>query len=83
MLDKVNGTLTFAIHSKEWAISSVGSEHYLDKVGVTGSNPVSPTKSRSFVEIPGFLFSDSAEFDRVVAVTSKPALHTPLSAAIG
>lgn len=25
-------------------ISSVGSEHYLDKVGVTGSNPVSPTK---------------------------------------
>ncbi len=25
------------------AISSAGSEHYLDKVGVTGSNPVSPT----------------------------------------
>jgi hypothetical protein len=25
-------------------ISSAGSEHYLDKVGVTGSNPVSPTK---------------------------------------
>ena len=25
-------------------ISSVGSEHYLDRVGVTGSNPVSPTK---------------------------------------
>ena len=24
-------------------ISSVGSEHYLDRVGVTGSNPVSPT----------------------------------------
>ena len=26
-------------------ISSVGSEHYLDRVGVTGSNPVSPTKN--------------------------------------
>lgn len=26
-----------------WAISSVGLEHYLDKVGVTGSNPVLPT----------------------------------------
>ena len=26
-------------------ISSAGSEHYLDKVGVTGSNPVSPTFS--------------------------------------
>lgn len=24
-------------------ISSVGSEHYLDKVGVTGSSPVFPT----------------------------------------
>ena len=24
-------------------ISSVGLEHYLDRVGVTGSNPVSPT----------------------------------------
>tara|TARA_B100001245_G_scaffold203921_1_gene164859 strand:- start:198 stop:338 length:141 start_codon:yes stop_codon:yes gene_type:complete len=26
-------------------ISSVGSEHCLDRAGVTGSNPVSPTKS--------------------------------------
>src|SRR5690606_40106333 len=26
-----------------WEISSVGSEHYLDKVGVTGSSPVFPT----------------------------------------
>jgi hypothetical protein len=25
------------------AISSVGLEHYLDRVGVTGSNPVLPT----------------------------------------
>ena len=25
---------------KQRAVSSVGSEHYLDKVGVTGSNPV-------------------------------------------
>lgn len=27
-------------------ISSVGLEHYLDRVGVTGSNPVLPTKGR-------------------------------------
>ena len=26
-----------------WAVSSAGLEHYLDKVGVTGSNPVQPT----------------------------------------
>ena len=26
--------------SKLWVISSVGLEHYLDRVGVTGSNPV-------------------------------------------
>ena len=30
--------------SKYRAISSVGSEHYFDKVGVTGSSPVLPTK---------------------------------------
>lgn len=29
---------------KERAISSAGSEHYLDKVGVAGSNPALPTK---------------------------------------
>jgi hypothetical protein len=27
----------------EWGVSSAGLEHYLDKVGVTGSNPVRPT----------------------------------------
>gem|GEM_PF-3247989 len=26
-------------------VSSVGSEHYLDKVGVTGSSPVRPTQT--------------------------------------
>ena len=26
-----------------WVVSSVGLEHYLDRVGVTGSNPVQPT----------------------------------------
>lgn len=30
--------------TKEWEISSAGLEHYLDKVGVTGSNPVFLTK---------------------------------------
>jgi hypothetical protein len=28
-----------------WVVSSVGLEHYLDRVGVTGSNPVQPTNS--------------------------------------
>ena len=33
-------------------ISSVGLEHYLDRVGVTGSNPVSPTMIKIFFLIP-------------------------------
>ena len=33
-------------------ISSVGLEHYLDRVGVTGSNPVSPTMTKNFFLIP-------------------------------
>ena len=33
-------------------ISSVGLEHYLDRVGVTGSNPVSPTMIKNFFLIP-------------------------------
>ena len=33
-------------------ISSVGSEHYLDRVGVTGSNPVSPTMTKKIFLIP-------------------------------
>ena len=27
-----------------WVVSSVGLEHYLDRVGVDGSNPPQPTK---------------------------------------
>jgi hypothetical protein len=27
----------------KWVVSSVGLEHYLDRVGVTGSIPVQPT----------------------------------------
>lgn len=30
-----------------WVISSVGLEHYLDRVGVTGSNPVLPTSFKN------------------------------------
>ena len=39
--DKVS-RLTFALPLRRGfgAFSSVGSEHYLDRVGVTGSNPV-------------------------------------------
>ena len=33
-------------------ISSVGLEHYLDRVGVTGSNPVSPTMTRKIFLTP-------------------------------
>ena len=33
-------------------ISSVGSEHYLDRVGVTGSNPVSPTMTKKIFLAP-------------------------------
>ena len=33
-------------------ISSVGSEHYLDRVGVTGSNPVSPTMTKKIFLTP-------------------------------
>ena len=37
-------------------VSSVGLEHYLDRVGVTGSTPVQPTtKNRRFIETAGFL----------------------------
>ncbi len=32
------------LQTKIWAISSAGSEHLPYKQGVTGSNPVSPTK---------------------------------------
>lgn len=32
-----------------WVISSVGLEHYLDRVGVTGSNPVLPTFFRKLI----------------------------------
>ena len=32
------------IYSDKRAVSSVGLEHYLDRVGVTGSNPVQPTQ---------------------------------------
>ncbi len=36
--------LTFALYfQKVRAVSSVGLEHYLDRVGVTGSNPVQLT----------------------------------------
>lgn len=33
----------FVIFAERRAVSSVGLEHYLDRVGVTGSNPVQPT----------------------------------------
>ena len=33
-------------------ISSVGLEHYLDRVGVTGSNPVSPTMTKKLFLTP-------------------------------
>ena len=38
-----------------WAISSVGLEHYLDRVGVASSNLVLPTK-RNPTHLSGFYF---------------------------
>jgi hypothetical protein len=37
-------------------ISSAGSEHLPYKQGVTGSNPVSPTKEKPFRKLRGFFF---------------------------
>ena len=34
---------------QKWVVSSVGLEHYLDRVGVTGSNPVQPTRAAGFL----------------------------------
>ena len=30
-------------HQMNWGVSSAGLEHYLDRVGVIGSNPIHPT----------------------------------------
>ena len=38
-------------HQINWGVSSAGLEHYLDRVGVIGSNPIHPTKH---LEIFGF-----------------------------
>ena len=52
-------------------ISSVGLEHYLDRVGVTGSNPVSPTMIKKtkylffFLFISQFIFSQEYNFDKL------------------
>ena len=34
-----------------WVVSSVGLEHYLDRVGVTGSNPVQPTFATTLLSL--------------------------------
>ena len=36
-------------------VSSVGLEHYLDRVGVTGSNPVQPTFKSDYQEVTNYL----------------------------
>ena len=41
-------TKRFLFLHPQWVVSSVGLEHYLDRVGVTGSNPVQPTKAVGF-----------------------------------
>jgi hypothetical protein len=47
---------------KLWVISSVGLEHYLDRVGVTGSNPVLLTEKEKLItcNVVGF-FIESIE----------------------
>ena len=44
---------------KKWVVSSVGLEHYLDRVGVDGSNPPQPTKLR---EAMNFKIGDRVKF---------------------
>ena len=49
--------VAFFLNEKLRAISSVGSEHYLDKVGVTGSSPVLPTKKKPQSKVwPYFIY---------------------------
>ena len=42
-LQRVQGNFFLLLLLQQWVVSSVGLEHYLDRVGVTGSNPVQPT----------------------------------------
>ena len=46
----------FLISRKFWAINSVGLECYLDRVDVTGSSPVWPTKKKP-TQMSGFSLS--------------------------
>ena len=45
-------------------ISSVGLEHYLDRVGVTGSNPVSPTMIKKLIFLLFYLFALQSIFSQ-------------------
>ncbi len=54
------------------AISSAGSEHYLDKVGVTGSNPVSPTKPKRKFRLFCVLFNGCVIFILPLKNSTKP-----------
>ena len=54
----------FCTSNKFRVLSSVGSEHYLDRVGVTGSNPVAPTKlkvNRLACLLAGFFYLFSCQ----------------------
>jgi hypothetical protein len=50
------------------AISSAG-EHYIDIVGVTGSIPVSPTTSHSFMTYEYFKYFSTLSVDNVAHAT--------------
>jgi hypothetical protein len=49
--------------------SSAGLEHYLDKVGVTGSSPVIPTIKTFQFKLKGFLFYRKAYASRNISLS--------------
>ena len=41
--ESLRGHNSFVKLANDWGVSSAGLEHYLDRVGVIGSNPIHPT----------------------------------------
>lgn len=60
-----------------WTLSSVGLEHYLDRVGVTGSNPVASTAiKKSPTVMPGLFVCEF--FDVLIIAGVKTSAIPPV-----
>ena len=70
-------TKRFLFLHPQWVVSSVGLEHYLDRVGVTGSNPVQPTKAVGFDRL--FLLDEAPHKNECRAAKIKKAPSRSLS----